>query len=200
MFTDSKLANELVNITVSIGTNAGCHSANLAGLAQRFWAKVRRGGDGECWLWAASTTGSGLPYGQFALPREGGRQGHCYAHRMAWLLTHGAIPDGLKVCHRCDVPTCCNPKHLFLGTQAENLADCRAKHRMPSVRRGKKLSIAARASIVSQLRAGARQVDLAAAHGVSKSIICRLAAQGRHARTVAALVPSQSPKHLGGAL
>src|SRR6476620_11038204 len=104
MFTECKSRSAEVNITVNTRSGSGWHSANLAVLAPNFWAKVRRGGADECWCWLASTTGSGLPYGQYKIPRalNGGRQGSCYAHRMAWLLTHGAIPDGLKVCHRCD--------------------------------------------------------------------------------------------------
>jgi len=48
---------------------------------------------------------------------------------MVWELTHGAIADGLRVCHRCDNPRCCNPNHLFLGTQKENVHDCIQKGR-----------------------------------------------------------------------
>jgi len=51
------------------------------------------------------------------------------AHRLAWIAERGPIPTGLKVCHKCDVPSCINVDHLFLGTDAENAADRNAKGR-----------------------------------------------------------------------
>ena len=90
--------------------------------AQLFWRKVRRKNKNGCRLW------SGVPdikgYGQATL--NGYQTG---AHRIAYILTYGKIPEGMVVMHVCDTRLCCNPDHLRIGTQAENLADMRAKGR-----------------------------------------------------------------------
>jgi len=94
-----------------------------ASVESRFWQKVAIGSADECWLWQACTYHHG--YGKFALTRCN----PVYAHRLAYELTYGAIPDGLCILHRCDVRACCNPNHLFLGTQLDNIADMNAKGR-----------------------------------------------------------------------
>jgi hypothetical protein len=94
-------------------------------LEARFWSKVAKSDDG-CWLWTGSRTGWG--YGSFG---SGGRGDPTVkAHRLSWWIETDVWPGELWVLHRCDNPPCVRPDHLFLGTPADNMADCTAKGRL----------------------------------------------------------------------
>lgn len=100
----------------------------------RFWSKVDIKGPDECWLWqgAIDKRKSGKKcYGRFRFDKYPIPMDR--AHRASYKLNVGPIPEGLYVCHKCDVPACVNPAHLFLGTQKDNVQDMYRKGRAASV-------------------------------------------------------------------
>lgn len=129
-----------------------------------FKSKLSEPNERGCILWTGCKTGNG--YGRFS-----GLQ--LRAHRFAWELAKGPIPEGLLVLHKCDVRLCCNPDHLFLGTQAENVADRDRKGRTSKGERHylAKLSDAQIESIKARVLRGERQNKIAKEYGVSTSFV-----------------------------
>lgn len=88
-----------------------------------FWEKAKK--TDSCWIWTAATSGG---YGKFSTGRRK-KQTQYGAHRFAWILKNGPIPNDLCVLHHCDNRLCVNPAHLFLGTRRDNADDMLAKGR-----------------------------------------------------------------------
>lgn len=137
---------------------------------KRFMVKVDKGDSSSCWLWHGCLNNKG--YGTVTRRRHGKKRNYL-AHRYSYELRNGPVPDGLCVLHKCDIPRCVNPDHLFLGTQADNIKDCVAKGRSPrGEQHGRaKLSDADVISILMFINLGAKQRDISEAFGVSRSIV-----------------------------
>lgn len=164
-----------------------------ARMLKLFWSHVDVRGGKECWMWMAHKLPSG--YGQF-----NSRLHHqkWLAHRLSWTLANGPIPVGLLVLHSCDNPSCCNPAHLSVGTQLQNLADCVRKGRMHSgdahflrqhpeqVRRGSqcpntKISDSQIPLVHKMVSEGRSRAQVALTFGVGKAQISRIVSGTRRA-------------------
>lgn len=124
--------------------------------------------DEDCWEWKGARVRQG--YGRFWLKGKSIR-----AHRVAYRWHFGDIPKGLVVCHHCDNPACCNPRHLFPGTMKDDLDDMRSKGRQVQVRGEEHGSSVLTAGQVKAIRAflaaGVSGRSLAFQYGVSFQLI-----------------------------
>lgn len=180
-------------------------------IEQRFWALVDRSDPDGCWEWKGGRWDryGQKGYGVFKIKHEGKWQ-RFKAHRISYLLAHGHFPKHLA-CHTCDNPVCVRPDHLFDGTNADNLADMKAKGRAATGLRSGRYTMPERTARgehaatsklteaqVLEIRATYKRGDrhgrgygaLAAKYGVSKFAI-RMIVIGRHWRH---LLPTQEDR------
>lgn len=135
-----------------------------------FWKYVLPLSKEQCWNWKGSifTTGYGICRAYDSHTLTG-------AHRISWILHNGGIPAGLSVLHHCDNRKCVNPYHLFLGTQKDNMADAKMKHRFPrqdgDFNNGRKINSMI-AKIIRELHGeGVTAKVIANKFGVSQSLV-----------------------------
>lgn len=91
-------------------------------LSERLWALIMPEPNSGCWLWMGW-----LHKDDYGCLRYHGRR--ILAHRASWMAYRGPIPSDKCVLHKCDVPQCVNPDHLFLGTHIDNMEDMKNKNR-----------------------------------------------------------------------
>lgn len=150
-----------------------------ASLESRFWQKVARVGDSECWEWLAFRNPSG-----YGMIRNGSVM--ALAPRVAWVIANGPVPDGKHVLHTCDNRGCVNIEHLYVGTNRDNIQDKvrrgRASFPHPE-RRGEKhpmakLSDAEAALIRETPKRHGSGVELARRFNVSVATISKIRSGG----------------------
>lgn len=164
----------LVLGTISHDDAIVVYTLSMKSVEERFWMKVRVLEDNHsCWEWVASKNKKG--YGQFRI--EPGVS-PVKAHRAAWLITEGSIPEGMVVMHQCDNPSCVRPSHLALGTHQDNMDDMVRKGRQsngPAVKGRRKLTDWQVKEIRSRYATGLTSMrQLGAEYGIDSSNVSRL--------------------------
>lgn len=140
---------------------------NTIPIEERLWGRVRYSGD--CWMYSGPITADGYGFLSYLNKRW-------LAHRLAWHMTNGPIPEGMLVCHHCDIRPCINPAHLYVGTYADNNRDTRTRGRHGCGRRhlhgelnGHAKLTAEQVMAIRQRRLAGEQYDLLAEeYGVTR--------------------------------
>lgn len=165
---EAKLLKKFADITHPIRSVNEKSALSMPG---RFLSKLVFGAN-ECWYWRGHVDAIG--YGRFQY------KGENKAHRVSYLIFKGEIPNGMKVLHKCDNRQCVNPDHLFIGSQADNVADMIAKGRNKtnplygSANPMSKANDEIVQAIREEVAAGAKQIDMAKKYGLSAMTISRI--------------------------
>lgn len=135
-------------------------------LVSPFWSNVHISEANDCWEWTRSLFAGG--YGR--VTSKGKVTG---AHRIAYELVYGPIPQGLQVLHSCDNRKCCNPRHLSVGTNLDNVKDKVSRGRQTSGSRNgmSKLTEEQVGRIIVDSRT---QLQIATEYGISQSMVSKI--------------------------
>lgn len=144
--------------------------------ATAFWSRVIVADEPDsCWGWRGVLDKDG--YGRYGI--DGRQGGEKRAHRVAYALSKGPIPDGMVVRHSCDSRTCTNPKHLLIGTHADNVRDRVQRGRSYDAHGERNNAAKLTWSAVEEIRAlttaGVRHRDIADRFSVARSLVSRIA-------------------------
>lgn len=171
--------NERATAELRISTKTGTVVLAPSAIA-RFWSKVDRRGENECWEWQGGANEQG--YGRFRI------DGRLYSpHRLAFEMVYGPVPKhpsyhGMVIMHTCDNPRCCNPTHLRLGFQRDNVQDMINKGRFNRRRGEKHPNAKLTPEIIRAIRADTRtEREIAAAYGLSKGTVSNIRLRKRWA-------------------
>ena len=139
-------------------------------ITERFWSKVSISAESECWEWQGAKTSGG--YGCILIDGKAKT-----AHRIAFLLHYHHLPD-LDICHSCDNRACCNPHHLWAGTESDNMRDMvekgRSLHRHGSQNPFSRFTEETVLEIRRLVASGMKQADVGRKFGVSKGQVSKI--------------------------
>lgn len=147
----------------------GSRGPKPIGFVKRFWEKVDKRSDDECWNWKGLLNTNGYPTISIC-------NRYWLAHRMSYLIHYGKISPDLYIMHKCDNPKCVNPNHLIEGTPKQNTNDAISKHRMLIGEKNgmSKLSESDVIRIRALRNEGSTLSSLAKQYGVYSSCICKV--------------------------
>lgn len=138
-------------------------------IPKRFWDKVNKLSDEECWEWQAATNSIG--YGYFWHEE----QRLCSAHSYSFIKHYGPLPDTKIVCHTCDNRKCVNPKHLYAGTHLDNSRDATTRNRRNDPTGDNSVhATLTYEQILEILKDNRSQVTIASEYGVSQGQISKI--------------------------
>ncbi len=145
------------------------HKLNYRGSPEeRFWSKVKK--TKNCWLWIGAHDNKG--YGDLRINGK-----NINAHRYAYILKNGKLDKDVFVCHTCDTPSCVNPKHLWLGSNYDNVQDMVKKMRHTfGERNGQAKLTEEQVKQIRELKANnvCTQEKMTKIFGVSRTIISQI--------------------------